>query len=60
MSRANDNWVYEENLKEFKNKACKLSHDRKNYELKKIADGYKKIYVDHPELPRTKIEKWIR
>ena len=60
MSRAHENWVYEESPIEHRNKACKLSYERKNYELKMIAEGYKKIYVDHPELPRTKIEKWIK
>ena len=56
---ANENWIKEENLTQWKKKAQQLVADRNRYEKEQIKAGKKQILVDHPIFPRCKIIKFV-
>jgi hypothetical protein len=56
----NENWTSDKALEFLKKKANKEVRKHNANDLKKIADGFKKIYVPDPTRTRCLIEKWVK
>lgn len=54
-----DNWVSNENLKEWTKQAKKLSIERKQQEKKLLKEGKKRVLIPHPEIKNCFIEKFV-
>lgn len=56
----NENWTKTEVKAFIKKEAEKTVQKHNKEEQEKIRQGYRKMYVDHPTVPKCKIEKWIK
>jgi len=56
---ANENWIKEETLINYKNRANRESEKNKIREADELAKGKKQITIPHPTSPRAVIIKFI-
>ncbi len=54
-----DNWVHESTGKEERKRAERLAEKHKHIDAERLKSGLKKIYVKHPTLKNTLIEKFV-
>jgi predicted DNA-binding WGR domain protein len=56
----NENWTKTEVKAFIRKEAQKEVKKHNKKEQEKMRHGYRKIYADHPTVPKCKIEKWVR